>query len=344
MFLNHTNLTISAVRDALNETSYDLASLCQSSNINKWGLFRYYFDGGDQLRPFTALTTTATDHLSEMTASPYELGDFRGYHHAQLAPGWYTSFNGTQLPLTGTMLSANVNAAGAGGSGNAITMYFVSIGAYEIEISYGSGSDWVTVLEPLVEQVGGDPTVIGAHTYETDIDGNLTGGRSFGSEVGPLASNALYGKVRIVLSNNGGSSRTVDIRLKNANSYLGSSLPYRLRIVQYANTFAVQNLTHHWLYTETNAKFSYVTVPYLVGWSYSAQSISLGSDEEWWGSNMSITKSTGSDGSGSLRFQPNSNTGNWKKRKGVIRVSRDDTSAYYDITLTQDNDPSITPP
>lgn len=79
--LPEVNLTLSAIRNALEEISNDLGTLCQSVNINKWGLSRFF-----------CLGSNSANRLANIQSSPYKMGDFRAYNHNETAPGMIGSF------------------------------------------------------------------------------------------------------------------------------------------------------------------------------------------------------------------------------------------------------------
>jgi len=105
MTLPTTQLAISAVRNELGESTYNLGELCKSSNINMWSkrkpvrtsnLEVAESDVGKTTDGFWGLNIpsyTGNDSLLTTyeqprggTSEPYRLGDFRGYYHNALIP------------------------------------------------------------------------------------------------------------------------------------------------------------------------------------------------------------------------------------------------------------------
>lgn len=76
MALGETNLTMTAIRDALSESTRVLRLLCQSAEVNKWGIHRCFGSG-----------STGALRLTNISTAPYVMGHFRGYSHSLTAPG-----------------------------------------------------------------------------------------------------------------------------------------------------------------------------------------------------------------------------------------------------------------
>jgi len=103
MPLNETNLTIDAVKAALNHSSNDLGTLCVSSNVNPWSKKKpvryekttsaewWLGTGNDYSLSIPVYNDTDTQlwaYLKPLggSGSPYDLGHFRGYDHAAQIP------------------------------------------------------------------------------------------------------------------------------------------------------------------------------------------------------------------------------------------------------------------
>ena len=106
--ISNSGVTISAVRTALHENTNDLGSLCKSNKINEWSVnkpvdspkltlsqpqdlyalndgfaINVYNDPFDLVDDFVEGVDNVWDYEKPMgtSASPYRLGDFRGYNH-----------------------------------------------------------------------------------------------------------------------------------------------------------------------------------------------------------------------------------------------------------------------
>lgn len=108
--LPNTDISIMDVHNILSDSSYDLGTLCTSSNINKWSKWKpISYNGltidntilqnqnwGLTVAHENNLNTLISRMSSELpikynsptggTASPYRLGDFRNYNHSAVLP------------------------------------------------------------------------------------------------------------------------------------------------------------------------------------------------------------------------------------------------------------------
>jgi hypothetical protein len=92
--LTATDVTVTAVQNALGETSTSVSTLCTSANINKWANFSPYSLGYDS-------TNEVFTHIAP--SAPYKLGDFAGYNHqAETLKGESTDESKYLTTLTGT--------------------------------------------------------------------------------------------------------------------------------------------------------------------------------------------------------------------------------------------------
>ena len=91
--LGENNISISLVATTLEELTYDLGTLCQSNNINKWSKWKPVRKA--QVTPMTAedMKSVAYGLYGEGynkpqggASSPFRLGDFRNYNHDAYPP------------------------------------------------------------------------------------------------------------------------------------------------------------------------------------------------------------------------------------------------------------------
>ncbi len=70
----------SDIRDAIGESTNSLQALCESAEINKWGLHRKYISGVHSIARLTAMNDT-----------PFSGGHWRGYYNGQDRPGVWSA-------------------------------------------------------------------------------------------------------------------------------------------------------------------------------------------------------------------------------------------------------------
>jgi hypothetical protein len=77
-YINCSNIKLSEVKTLLSEANFSIYDCCNSANVNVWSNFapvhRQVFGGT----------------LSSDITIPYHLGDFAGYNHTAVTPGWIT--------------------------------------------------------------------------------------------------------------------------------------------------------------------------------------------------------------------------------------------------------------
>ena len=87
MALGTTNISMSAVRTLLGESSWTLSGLCTSANINKWSKYkpvRGTWPAGEW--PYTYGVLVDSSWAYVQPNNNYRLGDFRNYDHDALPP------------------------------------------------------------------------------------------------------------------------------------------------------------------------------------------------------------------------------------------------------------------
>ena len=84
--LGTTNISMSAVRTLLGESSWTLSGLCTSANINKWAKYKPVRGTYPASSNYTYGIDVEDDWAYIQPNSVYRLGDFRQYNHSALPP------------------------------------------------------------------------------------------------------------------------------------------------------------------------------------------------------------------------------------------------------------------
>jgi len=123
-----------------------------------------------------------------MNASPYRMGDWRGYYHIQSAPGW-------DIP------GAEIGFLAVEGD---MEMGYVSLGTFTV----ATDADWITLKK------GEDASYNVPAGIEEDLGGEMTGG---GDDL-TIDYHSLYGVVVIEVSANAGALREGTVTITHPDS------------------------------------------------------------------------------------------------------------------------------
>ncbi len=86
-YIDCVNISLNAVKGVLSASTYSLYDLCRHANVNHWSAF------GPTVR-----STSGSDYAKECVNSDptvCKLGDFAGYNHGAVTPGWQTGGQAT---------------------------------------------------------------------------------------------------------------------------------------------------------------------------------------------------------------------------------------------------------
>lgn len=79
-----SDILISAVKNILSESSYNLSDLCTSTGVNLWAAFC------PVIRTVTGASVWEYQLVNSAPTEMFSLGDFAGYNHNAVTPGWGT--------------------------------------------------------------------------------------------------------------------------------------------------------------------------------------------------------------------------------------------------------------
>ena len=179
--LGTTNISMSAVRTLLGESSWTLSGLCTSANINKWAKYKPVRGTYPASSNYTYGIDVEDDWAYLQPNSVYRLGDFRQYNHSALPPIKLTMYpDSTQLNEEDLNFAITISEDDL--SLEDLGIDYVDPEGYYfcIKSPTGEGGSYYVADAPLGEAYGDlvsiPKSTSGTYTWEALITTNSSGG------------------------------------------------------------------------------------------------------------------------------------------------------------------------